>query len=249
MLAATPAAPLAPFIALFSRIMGGWISEAEQARVAQKYLRAAQDMALQHAYYEGYTGKYNQAVALWNVGQYEQADALLSVADAAGKANRFKVAQHIDATELASYRAWMAKLAPDASASKMDNHLWDGYLLGAAGITGEPNTRDFNHGSPGGWVQIRRADGVVIRWAARTGHPDYEGTVIPPLPPEVYEFYQAVRREKERRAWVEEATGQGPGGYINTVKEARRNGTYDEPQMEEGPPPAPPRPPAPPPPP
>jgi len=240
---------LAPFIALFSRIMGGWISEAEQAKVAQGYLRTCQSIALEHAYYEGYTQKYNQGINLWNAGLYEAADELFAIADAAGKANRLKVAQHIDATEVASYRAWMAKLAPDASAGKMDNHLWDGYLLGLAGITGEPNTREFNHGSPGGWVQIRRADNVVIRWAARAGHPDYEGTVIPPLPPEVYAFYQSVRRERERRAWVEEATGQGAGSYINTVKEDKRNGAYeDERELPLDPPPSPPRPPAPPPP-
>ncbi|MCY1003715.1 hypothetical protein OWM54_41885 [Myxococcus sp. MISCRS1] len=250
-LAATPAAPLAPFIAFFSRVLGGWISEAEQARVAQRYLRAVQQTALEHAYYEGYISRYNAGVAAWNAGLDEQANALFAAAPAAGAANRLKVAQHIDETEAASYRAWMAKLAPDASASKMDDHLWDGYLLGSAGITGYPNTREYNTGSPGGWVQLRRSDSRVVRWAARQGHADYAGTVVPPLTPEVIARMEAAREERARRARVEEATGNGPGGYLNTVKADKRNGMAEQDfGLEEEPvyPPAPPAPKPPPPP-
>jgi len=247
-LAATPAAPLAPFVAFFAKVLGGWALDNARAEVAQKYLNTTQTLALQQAYYEGYIYRYNQGVALWNAGLFDKANEHFNAADAAGKANRFKVAQRIDETEAASYRAWMAKARGGDSA--LDSHLWDGWLLGDAGITGWPKTREFNTGTAGGWVQNRRSDGANVRWAPRPGHPDYNGTVIPPLPADEVERLRKVQQERARRRAVEEASGVGPGSYQTTVKGDRRTGTHFEVEVEDyEPPPAPPPPPPAPPPP
>lgn len=252
---ATPAAPLAPFVAFFANVLGGWINDNARAKVAQRYLTDTVTIALQQAYYEGYTARYNQGIGLYNAGLYDRAQSEFDAARAAGEANRLKVARHIDAVEAAAYRAWMAKVA-GASDAKLDAHLWDGWLMGDAQIRGFPYTSEFNRGSPGGWQQYTRAGGVVV-WAARPDHPDYNGRAVEPMTPEAAARMEEVRRERERRAMVVEASGRSPGSYISTVKDDMRTGTReagdwdfsDDYDPEPPPPRAPPAPPPPPPPP
>jgi hypothetical protein len=245
-LAATPAAPLSPFIGLASAIFGGWIADKERSKVAQSYLRDMRRGALQHAYYEGYIAVYNQGVALWNAGQYELAQARFDAAAAAGQAARTDVAAHLDELEVQSYRAWMAK--GRGAFQNDDDHLWKGWLLGDGGFTGWPNTTEYNNGSPGGWVQFREADGSTVRWNWKPGHPDYEGTVLPPFESDM----QRQRFEaRERDRLLDEIVGRGPGQRNAAIKDDKRTGTYVEdeypPLPPEPPPPSPP--PAPPPPP
>ncbi|MCE9674084.1 hypothetical protein LY474_40475 [Myxococcus stipitatus] len=239
-LAATPAAPFAPLVAFAAKLLGGWLTEHEQARIAQTYISETRTIALLQAYYEGYTARYNQAVGLYNAGFFAQAEEVFASCEEAGRANRAKLVEHIDSTEVSSYRAWMAKVGPDASASDLDNHLWDGWLLGTAGIAGWPNTREFQAGVAGGWVQVCRS-GKVIKWAPRPGHPDYEGTIVPPLSAEAEAHLRQRQAERLVARAHQESTGQG---VIAAHKSDRATGTYDEEQLELPEPPRPSPPPA-----
>ncbi|MBZ4422021.1 hypothetical protein [Myxococcus sp. RHSTA-1-4] len=254
-LAATPAAPLAPFVGLLSSIFGGWMTDHEMAKVAQRYLRDTRNGALAQGYYEAYTALYNQGVNIHNAGGDAQWPARLKAADEAGKAARHKVAEHLDNLERDSYRAWMAK--GRGLMGNDDDHLWEGWLLGKAGITGHPKTSEFNDGSPGGWLQIRATDGMCVRWNWKQGHPDYEGTVLPPVSDDYAAMVAARAEQRNRDRVLDEQLGRGPGQRNAAIKDDKRTGTHFEddfdgipeppPRPRETPPPAPP--PAPPPPP
>ncbi|MFP2962001.1 hypothetical protein ACLEPN_30490 [Myxococcus sp. 1LA] len=242
-LAASPLAPLSPFVGIAAQIFGSWIGQNERAKVAQQYLRDMQVAALEQAYYDGYMATWNAGATLYMAGQYEAGQAKFDQADAAGRAARLKVALHIEATEVECYREWMRK--PRGFMQSDDDHLWDGWTLGEAGVTGWPNTSEFNSGSPGGWTQHRRSDNRTVRWNWREGHPDYTGTVLPPASPDLIAMVAERQRQREADRQADEIAGRGPGQRMAAVKDDRRTGIRDE-VYEEDPPLPPPRPPSPP---
>lgn len=213
-LAATPAAPLAPFVAALARVLAGWALDNDKATHAQPNLLLTRDLALREAYYQGYMSEWALANALYEAGIYDEVQKHVDAADAVGARARADVARKLDELEVGSYRRWMA----GTSAGKADGRLWRGYLLGDAGITGQPRTSDFQGGTPGGWVYRHESDGVWRRYHWDPSHPDYEGTALPPASERTVELVRKATEERIARAAYEEDTGLGEGGYVNEIK-------------------------------
>ncbi|MBN9685391.1 MULTISPECIES: hypothetical protein [unclassified Corallococcus] len=222
-LAATPLAPLAPFIGALGKLLGGWINENDKAAKAQANLLDARNAALEQARYVAFMERWTAGVNLYNAGAYALAEEAFASAEAAGQEARLQVGRKIDATEVGSYRAWMAK-GWGVTSSEEDHFYFDGWRRGGGGFTGQPAISGTEGKTNGLWY-YRDIHGVNRRFHWRSDHPDYEGTVVPPVSAEYAAMVEAAMEERRAKAMVEERTGAGTGGYINNTKSDKRTGT------------------------
>ncbi|WP_375764813.1 hypothetical protein NR798_24155 [Archangium gephyra] len=247
-LLATPLAPLSIFAGPLLAVLGALADENERAKIAQPRLKQALAYALDGAEYEGYMEAWAAGAAAWEQGLQLQAREYFDGAEAAGRARRLEVAQHIDRLQRDSYRAWMAQPHPLVSAR---DHLWNGYTLGDGGFICFPNDRDGDRTM----VTYRRyADGVTVQYHWQPGHPNYEGVPFtPPTPAEIAAAERAEALRAEQSAYeelfgdgsseIDDLKRQGGGAVRGRVETARQPAPVPLPPPE---PPAPP-PPAPPP--
>lgn len=211
-LAATPAAPLSPFVGVVGAVLGGLAVEHDKAEVAQPRLSQAGTYALAQSRYEAYTAQYQAARAAWDAGLYPRAQELLAGALAAGDAAALDVAAKLDALEVGSYRAWMAK-GPSLLQSQ-GGHLYEGWQLGDGGFTGRPADAPVDDGT---WYYSSRATSQTLRYHWDPSNPDYGGTVVPGLSPEAAARAEAAR-SAQRDAQVVAVSDRDVASTVNDNK-------------------------------
>lgn len=202
-LLATPLAPLTPFIGPIVVLLGIFADEHAKGAVAQPRLRETFATALDDAEYQGYMEEYAAGQAAWEQGLELQAREHFERAEAAGKAKRLEAAQYIDDLNRDSYHAWMAK--PHALTSDADWAM-QGYTYGDGGYTLFPSGPI--DGDRSAVTGPRYQDNKNYRYHWRPGHPDYNGTEIPPLNEQQRAAADAKQEAEEERATQVEVTGE-----------------------------------------